>query len=282
MIMKKISLFLISIFYIIFFFFYPNIIKQNMIDVCLVFVFQVMPSILPIYLFSNILISCGILGKLSFILNKVFHFENEYSCSIYLLSILVGNPTTSILINQEINNYHISQNEGIRLTKFTCFVNPLFLLNTCKHYFILLFLSMIITSIIIGYFSPNKKINKNDCIYQLSINSVLHNIPSMMLNVLVIMILISILKSPLSLLSGHPVITYLGDLLEISSGISHIISSNNLFLICLLVYSNGLCMLLQTIQVSTFIKPSTFCLYRLLYLILASSITLFIHFCFYC
>ena len=75
---------------------------------------------------------------------------------------------------------------------------------------------------------------------------------------------------------------YLGDLLEISSGISHIISSNNLFLICLLVYSNGLCMLLQTIQVSTFIKPSTFCLYRLLYLILASSITLFIHFCFYC
>jgi hypothetical protein len=280
--MKKISLFLISIIYIIFFFFYPNIIKQNMIDVCLVFVFQVMPSILPIYLFSNILISCGILGKLSFILNKIFHFENEYSCSIYLLSILVGNPTTSILINQEINNHHISQNEGIRLMKFTCFVNPLFLLNTCRDFFILLFLSMIITSIIIGYFSPNKNVYNSPSKYHLSINSILDNIPNMMLNILLIMIVISIIKSPLSLLSGIPIITYLGDLLEISSGIHHIINSNNLFLICLLVYSNGLCIFLQTIQVSSFIKPLTFCLYRLIYLILASSITLSIHFLFYC
>ncbi len=280
--MKKISLFLISIIYIIFFFFYPNIIKQNIIDVCLIFVFQVMPSILPIYLFSNILISCGILGKLSFLLNKIFHFENEYACSIYLLSILVGNPTTSILINQEINNHHLSQNEGIRLMKFTGFVNPLFLLNTCRDFFILLFLSMIITSIIIGYFSPNKNIYNSTSKYHLSINSILYNIPNMMLNILLIMIVISIIKSPLSLLSGIPIITYLGDLLEISSGIHHIINSNNLFLICLLVYSNGLCIFLQTIQVSSFIKPLTFCLYRLIYLILASSITLSIHFLFYC
>ena len=252
-----------------------------MIDVCLIFVIQVMPSILPMYLFSNILISCGILGKLSFLLNKLLHFENEYACSIYLLSILVGNPTTSILINQEINNHHISLNEGIRLMKFTCFINPLFLLNTCKPFFSLLFLSMIMTSIIIGYFSPNKETHNSPSIYHLSINSILHNIPNMMFNILLIMVVISIIKSPLSLLSGMPVITYLGDLLEISSGIENIVNSNNLFLVCLLVYSNGLCMFLQTIQVSKFIKPSTFCLYRLVYLVISTIITLFIHFCFY-
>lgn len=279
--MKKISLFLLSIFYIIFFFINPNIIKQNILDVCLIFVFQVMPSIIPMYLFSNLLLSSGILGKLNLILKNFLHFENEYSTSIYLLSILVGNPTTSILINQEVNNKHISINEGIRLMKFTFFINPLFLLNTCKEQFLILFFSMLLCSFILGFIFKNNSQEKKESIYTLRINNIINNLPSMLLNILIIMIIVSIIKSPL-LLSNNKIIIHLGDFLEISSGINNIVKTNNLVLLCLLVYSNGLSMFLQTKQAAPFISIRTFTMYRLLNIVISTIITLFIHFFFYC
>lgn len=279
--MKKISLFLLSIFYIIFFFINPNIIKQNILDVCLIFVFQVMPSIIPMYLFSNLLLSSGILGKLNIILKKFLHFENEYSTSIYLLSILVGNPTTSILINQEVTNKHISIKEGNRLMKFTCFINPLFLLNTCKEHFLILFFSMLLCSLILGFILKNNNQSNKECIYSLKITNIINNLPSMLLNILTIMIMVSIIKSPL-LLSSNQIIIYLGDFLEISSGINNIVKTNNLFLLCLLVYSNGLSMLLQTKQATPFISVKTFTMYRLLNIVISTIITLFFHFCFDC
>ena len=169
MIMKKIGLFLISIFYIFFICLYSKDIKQNIIDTCLLFVCQIMPSILPMYFFSNILLSTGIISKISNLLTKLLHFENQYSSSIYLISILIGNPTTSILINQEITNNHISKTEGIRLMKFTNFLNPLFLISVCGNISWIFIVSMISTSIIIGYLSKNIKYNKTTFIYNLSI-----------------------------------------------------------------------------------------------------------------
>lgn len=279
--MKKISLFLLSIFYIIFFFINPNIIKQNIIDVCLIFVFQVMPSIIPMYLFSNLLLSSGIPGKLNIILKKFLHFENEYSTSIYLLSILVGNPTTSILINQEVTNKHISIKEGNRLMKFTFFINPLFLLNTCKEHFLILFFSMLLCSLILGFILKNNNQSNKECIYSLKITNIINNLPSMLLNILIIMIIVSIIKSPL-LLSNNKIIIHLGDFLEISSGINNVVKTNNLVLLCLLVYSNGLSMFLQTKQAALFISLKTFAFYRLLNIVISTIITLFIHFFFYC
>ena len=97
-----------------------------------------------------------------------------------------------------------------------------------------------------------------------------------------VMIIVSIIKSPLSLLPNNIVITYIGDLLDISSGLNNVIKKNNILLTSILIYSNGLCMLLQTKQASPFIDNFTFYKYRIVNTIISTIITLFIHFLFYC
>lgn len=287
--MKKLGLFLVLFFYLIFILIYPHLIKDNIINTCLLFVTIVMPSILPMYLIGNLLMNTKLVSSILYpLLKKIFHFENQNSCSIYLLSLIMGNPTTSILIDKAIQSNSISIYEGRRLMGFTFFMNPLFILNVCnKQLAIPIIIGSIFTSIIIAYLSKISSSYINATSVKNSIWSTLEKAPTTLLNILIMMIAICIIKTPLTLLNqNNLVVKYLGDLLEISTGLISVVKYSLpqhvlIILLCLLINSNGLCLFMQTIQVSSFITLKSFFIKRLISTIISIIVTLAVYFLFY-
>ena len=112
-----------------------------------VFINNIIPSLLPTMIIGNILINYNIEDIIpKFILklfNKIFNFDN-INTSIFLLSILLGSPINSILIN----NYIEDNKEKISMVKCTLYVNPLFTIIACK----ILFNSIKISIIFIAVF----------------------------------------------------------------------------------------------------------------------------------
>lgn len=288
--MKKLGLFLVLFFYLIFILIYPYLIKDNIINTCLLFVTIVMPSILPMYLIGNLLMNTKLISLIFYpVLKKIFHFESQNSCSIYLLSLIIGNPTTSILIDKAIKNNSISIYEGRRLMGFTFFMNPLFILNVCgKQLAIPIIMGSIFTSIIIAYLSKTSNSFIDTSSVKNSIWNILEKAPTTLLNILIMMIAICIIKTPLTFFhQNNLVIKYLGDLLEISTGLISVTNyplPQHLLIIplCLLINSNGICLFMQTLQVSSFITFKDFLKKRLVSSVVSILVTLAVYFLFYC
>ncbi len=282
--MKKLGLFLISLFYLIYFLSFPNLLKDTLLTTCLLFITTIMPSILPMYWISNILLINPLFTKLFFpFLKRILPLENEIACTIYLLSILMGNPTTSLLINQNIEKQIITLEQGKKLMNITFFMNPLFIISVCPiNLAISIIIGSIISSLIIGFFMkklPHYYSNN----YNTSFYNTLDNTPTILLNILIIMFFVSIIKIPFNNLNFP--YNYLIDFLDISSGLINVVKypTNNLLLLILLtilINTNGVCLFLQTIRVVNFIKPIELIKKRLISTLISLLITLFIYFLF--
>lgn len=287
--MKKLGLFFILIFYLLFVFCFPNLMKTNIIAACLLFVEVIMPSILPMYLIGSLLTNTNFISQLFYpLLKPILHFENITSCSIYLLSIIIGNPTTTILINKAIDNGSITNNEGKRLIGFTFFMNPLFISNICPPEITFpIIIGSLLSSLIIGFLSKNDYLNNCSTEIKQSVWSTLEKTPTILLNILLMMIVVSIIKTPLTLFNhNNLVIKYLGDLLEISTGLVSVVKYSlhpNLLIILIsfLVNSNGMCLVLQTLQVASFIDVKDFLKKRIFSSIISVIVTLVVYFLFY-
>ncbi len=290
--MKKLGLFLVLFFYLIFILTYPSLIKDNIISSCLLFVTIVMPSFLPMYLIGNLLMNSKLISLILYpLLKKIFHFENQNSCSIYLLSLIMGNPTTSILIDKAIKSNSISLYEGRRLMNFTFFMNPLFIFNVCdKQLSVPIITGSVFTSIIIAYLSKTTSSYSyiETTLVKNSMWNILEKAPTTLLNILILMIVVCIIKTPLTLLNqNNLIVKYLGDLLEISTGLISVIKYSLpqhilIILLCILINSNGFCLFMQTIQVSPFITFKSLLIKRLISTIISIIITLTLYFFFYC
>ena len=233
-----------------------------------------LPPISISYIISVFLSDFPFISKLLYpLLKPVFNFENEKSCSIYLISFLVGNPTSSKLIIQAVDNKQISVDEGNRLLCFSSFISTIFLYSILNfNLFIIIFIIELLISIIIS--NVKTKNTTQYIIIEYKYNTILdtyfniiNNLPSLLLSILFSMIITNLFSS---LITN----TYLKSLFELTIGIkilTYNINIINLIFIFILIFSHGLAI---TLQIYWIIKKSNlsfnnFIKYRLLSIFLS-------------
>lgn len=233
-----------------------------------------LPPISISYIISVFLSDFPFISKLLYpLLKPVFNFENEKSCSIYLISILVGNPTSSKLIIQAVDNKQISVDEGNRLLCFSSFISTIFLYSILNFdlFIIIIIIELLISLIISNVKTKNTKQyiiieSKNNTILDTYFN-IINNLPSLLLSILFSMIITNLFSS---LITN----TYLKSLFELTIGIkilTYNINIINLIFIFILIFSHGLAI---TLQIYWIIKKSNlsfnnFIKYRLLSIFLS-------------
>ena len=257
--MSYLFLFFITIFYIIYFLNNPESLQYTTTESFNVFIKLIIPSIIPMYIVSNMLLNNKFTIKLTSHISYFFKtLESNYSISLFLSSILIGNPSGIINIINAYKNKLISYEDTKVLLKSTCFVNPLFIISFCKYYQIYNYSLFLITSNIIAnylilIFHKKKQKNNSFKIPSINILSIITNSASITLNIFSIYYFINILKTPTNNLRLPIILSILLDFLELSSGTSKIMSYNlkiytKTLLITILVSLTGLCILLQSIN----------------------------------
>lgn len=259
---KKIFKFIFTIFLIyllIYVFIFQNETKETILSVIELWFTKVVISILPVYVIGSLIM---VFPLLSFLLFKVFKklnlFENQKAISLFLISIIVGNPTSTILISNSYKNKEVTLKQA-KLIYGTCsYISPLFLLRILGLKLAsTIILSQIISTIIIYVFKANKEkllINKAKKANNKKIDEVIFEIidtsPNVLLKILASMLLISIIRIPFNQLSTSNYYHFFLDLFEISTGlfdISQMTISNitKLFMINSIVSLNGFAINLQ-------------------------------------
>lgn len=290
--MKKIFYLIISIFSIyagIIFLLYPNEIKRELYEICYLWLFKVVLSILPFYLLSHVLLSYPIIsGILYKPLDKIFHFECRKSCSLFLLTFITGNPTSSLLIIKSYNDNEISTNEANRLLKISVISSPLFILSFFSRTGILIFIIQIIVSIIIYILHQSEKTYRKTNFNNQSLFQVLDNLPQTMLSILTSMISVGLISITLMKLLAFfkldkSFIIYFIDILELTTGLNSIqtYSYSNIIKLLLstfLLSFGGVSIILQIlIEIKkTSLSKTSFILYRIIHGIISSIILLLI------
>lgn len=201
------------------------------------------------YIISMFLFDFPLISKIVYpLLKTLFHFENQKSCSIFLISIIVGNPTSSKLIMHAVNNNQISIEEGNRLLCFSSFVSSIFLYSILEFelFILILIIELLISFIIANIKVINNKqsipvINKVNNILDTYFN-IINTLPTLLLSILCSMVITN-------LFSNLTTNIYLESLFELTAGIKILLNNNisilNLIFLFILIFSHGLAIILQ-------------------------------------
>ena len=222
--------------------------------------YNVLPSIFIFYNISNYLISNKIILFVSKIFKFIIKFESQYSYSLLFINIFLGNPGTTSLINEAFNNNKISINDYQTLNNICIYMNPLFVITFFNiKFYIIYFISILIYikiySLIINRNKKNlflsQSVNRNYSIndFYLSINKSINII----LNVAGVMVFFNIIKQTFSFYINYLNLNYFSlkfilSFIEVSSGLKDISLYNNINLNILLLSSQGLCILIQSLS----------------------------------
>ena len=199
----KIFYFFISIFFsyaLIFFLLNFKDEKNTILSTTKMWLNMVLPSISLSYIISSYVYNYDILSHFFYkCFKNLFHFENSKSASLYLISILIGEPSSTVLIKEAINNNEITLREGNRLMRFTSFISPIFLISMLeKRYFLFIIIAELVTSIIIANFSintyQNETIVHKKKFFDVYFN-IINNLPNILIGILICMYVINIFSS---------------------------------------------------------------------------------------
>ena len=199
----KIFYFFISIFFsyaLIFFLLNFKDEKNTILSTTKMWLNMVLPSISLSYIISSYVYNYDILSHFFYkCFKNLFHFENYKSASLYLISILIGEPSSTVLIKEAINNNEITLREGNRLMRFTSFISPIFLISMLeKRYFLFIIIAELVTSIIIANFSintyQNETIVHKKKFFDVYFN-IINNLPNILIGILICMYVINIFSS---------------------------------------------------------------------------------------
>lgn len=243
---------------------YPSFNRAMMETSLHLWVVVIIPSFIPMYMIASLLNNYPFISKLLYpLLKKPMHFENQKACSLFLLSIICGEPSSTYLINQAISDKAISLKEGNRLMRFSTFLSPLFIINICSltsfttpYLPYIIILSQILSSCLIAFFSiKTSYVITNQPKEKQKIDNIIEDAPYLLLNILMIIILTNMLKMPIQLLLKNLQIkslylTFLIDSFEITTGLSSIIhyeinELTKIFLMNFLLSFTGLCIIFQ-------------------------------------
>ena len=148
------------------------IVSKTIYNSSIIWFYNLIPSILPIYIIIDLLLNYNILNYISILLNPImkYLFKMKKNTSyVFLLSILSGFPSNSKYIKNLLDSNEISLFEANKLLIFTHFSNPLFIINSIginflqnKKIGILILISHYLTNIIIGFINRNYYVNLNN------------------------------------------------------------------------------------------------------------------------
>lgn len=281
--MKKVIgllLFIILIFLIINFN-NTKILILNNIDIWLKYI---VVSIGPTFIISNLLYQFPFVSFLLYpLLKKIMHFENQKACSLFLISILTGNPTTSILISNAYHNKEISLFEANRLLSFTSHVSFIFIINFFGlNKGIKIIKLQILSSIIISIFYKNKnnssKSNSNSSNTITITTDFISKAPILLFNILIIICIVSFIKVFLTSFINNPVLLTIINFLELTTGLINF--KDNFLLSNLLISFNGVAVGIQVFMniKKTDLSFNQFLVFRFIHMFIVSSIILILFF----
>ena len=152
-----------------------TIVSKTIINSFYIWFNTLMPSMLPMFIISDILISYNftkyIPKKIIGFISKIFNTSNNATLVI-LLSLISGFPLNAMNIKTSYDNNFITKDEAEHLLLFNHFPNPLFILNTVgllylnnNKYGIIILISTILSNIIIGIiFRKRNNLTNINCI----------------------------------------------------------------------------------------------------------------------
>ncbi len=242
--------------------------------------YKVFPSLFLLYIISYYLINNNFFNKCSKVLKALISFENVRSYSIFLVSMLLGNPGAISLSYIEYNKKHITNNDFKKLCYFSIFFNPLFVISFLGiKFYIIYFISSLITIFICEKFYKLQLSNSQSFYSPYSYNDFsesISNIITIVLSVACLSCFFNVLKESLVFIFNKCNInlTSLLNFIEISSGLPYFKNYNNYLLCCFLISFQGLCIIIQSINV---IKNNDISIikYIIIRFILSSIVTLF-------
>lgn len=133
---------------------------------------SILPTLLPIFIISDLLIHYGFVSFLSEIFKNIIHILfgiNKSLSFIFIMSMISGFPSGAKYAKTLYDNKIINEYDVNRILLFTHFSNPLFLIGTlsitflnCKKLGLLIIISQYLPNIIIGIFLKNKKKISNE------------------------------------------------------------------------------------------------------------------------
>lgn len=279
----KIFYFFISIFFsyaLIFFLLNFKDEKNTILSTTKMWLNMVLPSISLSYIISSYVYNYDILSHFFYkCFKNLFHFENSKSASLYLISILIGEPSSTVLIKEAINNNEITLREGNRLMRFTSFISPIFLINMLeKRYFLFIIIGELVTSIIIANFSTNTYQNETIVhkkkFFDVYFN-IINNLPNILIGILICMYVINIFSS---LIPNY--IKPLSIIFEITNGLKNLKAYEKYgylynYLLLSLVTLTGVAIMLQIYWIikKTDISFKNYLKYRIIALLIGIILT---------
>ena len=170
----NILIILILLFFLLEIINHSTIISITIINSSKIWFYNIIPSILPMYIVIDLLLNYNLLLYLKVLINpinKLFKINNNSSI-IFLLSLISGFPSNSKYINTMLDNKYINIIDANKLLMFTHFSNPLFIINSIGINFlhnkllgIIILISHYLTNIIIGLFHRNYDFTYNNNLY---------------------------------------------------------------------------------------------------------------------
>lgn len=245
---KKYFNYLICLILLLFFFEIlnnSNLIINTVYKSINIWFYNIVPTILPIYLIIDLLANYNgfyYLSKLfGTFMEKVFKMKKETS-HVFILSCLSGFPSNSKYIKNMLDNKEINLEEANKLLTFTHFSNPLFIIESIGFKFlydkkigIIILICHYLTNIIIGLFYRNyyinldriniKKENKKGFVICLT-NSIYKTIKILFLLLGIITFFMLITCILRELLINSYILNIICGLLEMTQGIYYISGSN--------------------------------------------------------
>ncbi len=255
--MSYFFLFIISLFYLIYFIVNQHEINLIAYNSCLVFVKNLIPSIMPMYIIMNILINNKIFQRINTYFSYLFPvFDSNKSITLFISGIFLGNPTNVINILNSYQKKEITYEDSLNLIKSSSFVNPLFIYSICvlgnfQKYFIFFFISNIISNYLILLFNKRKKLNVFKKTDNINIIEIISKSSSILLNIFGIFVFMNIIKAPLMKINHSIIFRFLVDTIELSSGLFNLLNYSvslnlKLYLILVLISFNGVTIIFQS------------------------------------
>ncbi len=123
-----------------------------------IFFRRVFPSLFPMFIISDLLISFNFVYYINKYTTRFFYkiFKLNGSCTyIFIMSLISGTPVNALVTSELYNNNFLSKEDATRIMSFTLFLNPLFLFVMLSLVFdlkttIFLIINNYICSIILG------------------------------------------------------------------------------------------------------------------------------------
>lgn len=223
--MKNIFKTLLCLLFILLIFTNRNILVTSTITSIDLFNKSIFPSIFPIMILSDYIMSTNIINLLSntigILFSKIFKCNK---CSIYpfIMSCISGTPSNAKYIYDLLKNKCITTKEAEKILSMCLLYNPLLIISLTKYLnkkdSILLIISNIIINILIGLINRNYKIeiiNKPIPIKKFNLVTSISNAINTLLSILGIIVLFNIINNLLPI--KHPLIT---GIFEITNGIN--------------------------------------------------------------